>query len=269
MPIDKLQETEGTKEMWDKRAAHYDEYYKTFEGAIENRIDWQLLKRHLPRDKKTRILDAAGGTGRIAVLLAKKGYSVTLCDLSPGMLERARQKVLDENVPKKVDLIECDVSKLCFPDESFDFSLCWGATIDAVKEVIRVTKEGGKISVFVVNKLRAAIQRFGQDPRSAISMLRSKSCSVYDQGERHVAVGAEDARELFEKQGIRVIDIYAVCGMLEFLSIPDKVRKSRSWDDDFFKRVAEILLRLSQEPSAKGLSRHLVLYGEKVLKNKR
>jgi len=269
MPKNKLQQAESPKETWNRRSSHYDEYYETLEGAIENHLDWQLLKRYLPNDKKARILDAAGGTGRIAVLLAKRGYSVTLCDISPGMLERARRKLLQENIIGKVDLIECDVSRLCFADESFDFALCWGATIDAIKELIRVTKEGGKISVYLVNKIRAAVQRFRQDPRSAISMLRSKYCSVYDRGERHVAIGAEDAKELFEKQGIKVIDTYAVCGMLEFLSIPDEVRRSRAWDDRFFKQITQLLLRLSKEPSAKGLSRHLVLYGERVLADRR
>lgn len=74
----------------------------------------------------------------------------------------------------------------------------------------------------------------------------------------------EEARELFEKEGTRVIEIYAVCGMLESLSIPQKIRESRSWDDGFFRKVTEMLLRLSGEPSVKGLSRHLVLYGERM-----
>jgi hypothetical protein len=38
---------------------------------------------------------------------------------------------------------------------------------------------------------------------------------------------------------------------------------SCSWDEKFFKQVTEMLLRLSKEPSVKGLSRHLVRYGEK------
>ena len=135
MPKDKSKYTEATKKMWDKRAMNYDEYYETLEGAIEHYIDWQLLKEYLPRDRRVRILDAAGGTGRITCLMAKLGYEVTLCDISPGMLERAKQKLLKENVTDKVDIIECDVRKLYFADESFDFALCWGGTIDAVKEL--------------------------------------------------------------------------------------------------------------------------------------
>lgn len=79
-----------------------------------------------------------------------------------------------------------------------------------------------------------------------------------------MAVGAEEARGLFEKEGIKVVDIYAVCGWLEFLSIPEEVQKSRSWDEKFFRKTTEMLLALSKEPSVKGLSRHLVLYGERI-----
>jgi len=79
-----------------------------------------------------------------------------------------------------------------------------------------------------------------------------------------MAVNVEEARELFKKEGIKVIEVYAVCGMLDMLSIPAEIQESRNWDEKFFKQVTEMLLRLSKEPSTKGLSKHLVLYGEKI-----
>ena len=79
-----------------------------------------------------------------------------------------------------------------------------------------------------------------------------------------MAVNVEEAREFFEKKGIKVIEVYAVCGMFDLLSIPKETRESRSWDEKFFRQMTEVLLRLSKEPSAKGLSRHLVLYGERI-----
>jgi ubiquinone/menaquinone biosynthesis C-methylase UbiE len=264
LPRGKSKDIEGKKNMWEERAKNYDEYYKTLEGAIEHYLDWELLKEQLPRNRKAKILDAAGGTGRITLLLAKRGYSVTLCDISPGMLKRAKQKLLKEGVLDRVKIIECDVCKLHFADESFDFVLCWGGTIDAAKELIRVTKKGGKISIFLVNKCRAAINRFREDPHSAISWLKSKYCYLWHDEEKHMAASVEDARELFENEGIKNIEIYAVCGMLEFLSIPEEVRKSRTWDDKFFRQTAGMLLKLSKEPSVKGLSKHLVLYGKKA-----
>jgi ubiquinone/menaquinone biosynthesis C-methylase UbiE len=261
---DKPRETESKRKSWDEHAKTYDEWYKTFKGAVENQVDWTLLKPYLPKNRNAKILDAAGGTGRITLPLAKMGYSVTLCDISRAMLNVAKQKLLKEGLLNKVEISECDVHKLRFADETFDFVLCWDGMIEAAKELIRVTKKGGKLSIFLMNKCGNAIDKFPENPESALALLRSKPSYVYNEEEKHMAVTPEEARELFEKEGIKVIEIYAVCGMLELLSIPEKILKSYKWDEKFFKQTTEMLLRLSKEPSTKGFSRHLVLYGQRI-----
>jgi len=261
---DRSKEIESTRKRWDEHAERYDEWYKTFHGAVEHYVDWEILREHLPQNRDARILDAAGGTGRITLTLAKMGYAVTLCDISPGMLNVARQKLLKAGVLDKVEICECDVNKLRFADESFDFVLCWDGMAEAAEELIRVTKKGGKISMFLVNKHGAAIRKFSENATSALALLRSKSGYVYDEEKKYKAVSVEEARELFEKKRVRVIEIYAVCGMLDLLSIPREIQESHSWDKKFFDQVTEMLLRLSKEPSVKGLSKHLVLYGKRI-----
>jgi ubiquinone/menaquinone biosynthesis C-methylase UbiE len=261
---DEARNVENIRKRWDEHAEKYDEWYKTFHGAVEHYVDWELLKGYLPKNKNAKILDAAGGTGRITLPLAKMGYSLTLCDISPGMLNVARQKMLREGVLDRVEILECDVCKLRFADESFDFVICWDGMAEAAKELIRVTKKGGTVSIFLVNKYGAAIRKLSEDAASALALVQSKSSYFYDEEEKYKAVSVEEARELFEKEGIKIIDVYAVCGMLDLLSIPQEIQESRSWDEKFFKQVTEILLRLSKEPSVKGFSKHLVLYGEKM-----
>jgi ubiquinone/menaquinone biosynthesis C-methylase UbiE len=257
-------ETENTIRKWDKHAKRYDEWYKTFQGAVEHHVDWTLLKEYLPKKRNAKILDAAGGTGRITLPLAKMGYRVTLCDISRAMLNVARQKLQREGVIDKVQIAECNVHKLRFADETFDFVLCWDGAIEATKELIRVTKKGGTLSIFLFNKYGAAINKFHENPASALALLKSKPSYAYDEEEKHKAVTPEKAKEHFKKQGIKVIDIYAVCGMLQLLAIPKKVQDSRKWDQKLFRQTTEMLLKLSKEPSAKGFSRHLVVYGEKL-----
>lgn len=261
---DRSREIERKRKKWDEHAERYDEWYERFHGAVEHYVDWELLKVHLPKDRNAKILDAAGGTGRITLPLAKMGYSVTLCDISPGMLNVAKEKMRREGVSDKVEISECNVYKLRFADESFDFVLCWDGKTEAAKELIRVTKKGEQISMFLINKYGAAISKFHEDPDSALALVKSKSSYVYNEEEKYKAVSVEEVRELFEKEGVKVIEIYAVCGMLDLLSIPKEIQESRSWDEKFFKQVTEMLLRLSKEPSVKGLSRHLVLYGERT-----
>ena len=118
--------------------------------------------------------------------------------------------------------------------------------------------------MYLFNKCGAAINKFSEDPESALALLRTKPSYLHDEEEKHVAVTTEEAKQLFEKQGIKVIEIYAVCGMLKLLSIPKKVQESRTWDEKLFKQTTEMLLRLSKEPSIQGFARHLLLYGERI-----
>lgn len=259
-----MNDTAKARKRWDERAERYDAWYERFEGAVEHDVDWELLTGYLPENREAKILDAAGGTGRITLPLAKMGYSVTLCDISPAMLRVARQKLLGEGVLDKVEVVECDVRRLHFADESFDFVLCWdGDGIQAVKELIRVTKKGGRISIYLTNRCRGAIDLFPEDPASALALITSRSDYIYDDEEKYRAVSEEEARKLLETMGIRVLNIYAVCGWMDVLRIPPEVQESKKWDEGFFGQVTEMMLRLSKEPSVKGMSRHLVLYGEK------
>jgi len=264
MVEDRSEYIKGVKKKWEEHANSYDEWYESFEGAVENYVEWELLKGYLPKNRYAKILDAAGGTGRITLPLAKMGYSVTLCDISPSMLSVAKEKLLGVGILDKVEILECDVCKLQFADESFDFVICWDGMIEAAKELIRVLKRGGKISIFLMNKFGAAISKFREDPESALYLLKREPSYISHDEEKHRAVSAEEARELFKAEGVRVIDIYAVCGWLDVLPIPEEIQESRNWDEKFFSQVTEIVLRLSKEPSVKGMSRHLVLYGEKI-----
>jgi SAM-dependent methyltransferase len=250
--------------VWNNHADTYDQWYKTFQGTIETHVDLTLLKKYLPKNKSAKILDAAGGTGRITLPLAKMGYSVTLCDISPKMLSVAKQKMLREGVYDKVKILECDIRKLYFDDESFDFVLCWDGAIEARRELVRVAKKGGRISAFLLNRCRGAIDLFPEDPTSALELIKSRSNYIYHHGKRHRVVSEEEGRKVFEAEGIRVLDIYAVCGWVDVLCIPEKVLNSRQWNEGFFKQTMEMVLKLSKEPSVKGMSRHLVLYGEKM-----
>lgn len=250
--------------MWNSHADTYDEWYRTFKGAVENCVDWQLLKNFLPKNKDAKILDAAGGTGRITLPLAKMGYRLTLCDVSPRMLHVAKRKMLREGVLGKVEILECDIRNLVFADEIFDFVLCWDGAVEAARELVRVTKRGGRVSMFLVNKCRGAVDVFPEDPALALELIKSRSHYICHHGEKNRVVTEEEAGRLFEAEGIRVIDVYAVCGWLNMLGIPEKVLNSRDWDEKFFKQTTEMVSKLSKEKSVKGFSKHLVLYGEKI-----
>ncbi len=258
-----LKEFERCKKKWNNRAKSYNNFYKTFRGAVENYIDWELLKKYLPKNKNTKILDAAGGTGRITLPLARMGYSITLCDMSPKMLNVAKQKMINEGVIDNVDILECNVCNLHFVDNIFDFVLCWDGLVDelAIKELIRVSKKGGIVSIYLNNKWAIAINKFYENPNSILTLIDSQ---LEDQKWKYKVFSPEETRNFFKREGIKVLDIYGVCHWTRVLNIPEEILEAQNWDEKFFNQTTKMVLKLSKEPSVKGMSRHLVLYGKKL-----
>jgi SAM-dependent methyltransferase len=78
-------------EAYDALADHYD----LLTTGYDHERWWQaleaLLRRHGLRGR--RVLDAACGTGRSLEPMVRRGYEAVGCDLSAGMLERARARL--------------------------------------------------------------------------------------------------------------------------------------------------------------------------------
>ncbi|MDE1819308.1 MAG: class I SAM-dependent methyltransferase [Euryarchaeota archaeon] len=101
--------------------------------------------------KGQRVLDVGTGTGAVALAARRAGAEVTACDLTPSMIERARENAR----LAKLDGIHFEVGDceaLAFPDASFDQVLSQFAHIfaprpeTAASEMLRVLKPGGRIA---------------------------------------------------------------------------------------------------------------------------
>ena len=105
-----------------------------------------------------RVLEVGVGTG-INCGLYPRHCQVTGIDLSPSMLERARQRV-SRKALRHVQLMEMDAAHLKFADNSFDIVYapylvnCVSDPIGVVNEMKRVCKPGGKI--VIVNHFRSS-----------------------------------------------------------------------------------------------------------------
>ena len=75
-----------------------------------------FMEQEINFDKTARILDIGCGTGRHAIELAKRGYTVTGIDLSDNMLNKAREKANNADV-KTVTFIQADARSLHFKEE--------------------------------------------------------------------------------------------------------------------------------------------------------
>jgi SAM-dependent methyltransferase len=97
-----------------------------------------------------RVLDVACGTGVVSVTAARLGARVTALDLTPELLERARENGKIAGV--EIDWREGDVEHLPFGDAAFDVVLSQFGHIFAprpevaIGEMLRVLKPGGTIA---------------------------------------------------------------------------------------------------------------------------
>lgn len=97
-----------------------------------------------------RVLDLGCGHGMAAVVLARRGATVTAFDLSPGYVAEARRRALANDVA--VDFLIADGQRLPFADASFD--AVWGNAIlhhldleRTANELKRILTPGG-VAVF-------------------------------------------------------------------------------------------------------------------------
>ena len=101
-------------------------------------------------------LDVGSGTGEIAFFVARKAGPqghVTGLDITPGMLELARRKMAELDLPSQVDFVLGDALDMQYPDGAFDL-VTSGYMLrnvtdipKAVSEMHRVLRPGGKAIV--------------------------------------------------------------------------------------------------------------------------
>jgi SAM-dependent methyltransferase len=88
---------EAIAPVYDNFTAHHD--YPLWTGHL-----LEILEAHELRGR--RLLDVACGTGKSFLPMLERGWQVTACDISPSMLERARDKVGDAVLLSVADMRE-------------------------------------------------------------------------------------------------------------------------------------------------------------------
>jgi len=163
--------TNPDTERFQREADRYATYLETPEGRLRIDLAFANLRESLPQVTQPRhALDLGGGTGAIAVRLARFGFKVTLLDASQPMLDFAKRAAHEAGVAERIALKQGDAGQLAtlFPAGTFDLILCHNvlefvADPDAVLRSVARALRGpsGMISVLVRNQpgevLKAAL----------------------------------------------------------------------------------------------------------------
>lgn len=168
------------KQLFDDKAATYDQWYQTRAGMIVDRIEKEAVFSYLQPRAGMSVLDIGCGTGNYSLDLARKGLKVTGIDISPGMLARARAKAAKENL--NVKFLLADARQLPFPDKCFDSVIAVSSLEflpdlrEALNEAYRVLKPGGKLVVGVIGRNSAwgryYMEKARRDSKSVFNRAR-------------------------------------------------------------------------------------------------
>jgi demethylmenaquinone methyltransferase/2-methoxy-6-polyprenyl-1,4-benzoquinol methylase len=114
-----------------------------------------------------RVLDLAGGTGDLVLLIAPKvgpQGRVVLSDINNAMIRTGRARLLDRGIAGNVEYVQADAERLPFPDSSFDcITMAFGLRNvthkqAALDSMYRVLKPGGRLLILEFSRPAALLK---------------------------------------------------------------------------------------------------------------
>jgi len=143
---------------WSENAKYWIQYSDTIR-AMFTPLTAAMIE-HAKIVEGQTVLDVAGGSGEPGLTIAEKvgpGGSVTCTDAVAEMVEAARHEATRRGLTN-VQFHQCSADSLPFPDNAFDATVCRLGImfvpdpLAAVREMLRVTKPGGKLALAVWHK---------------------------------------------------------------------------------------------------------------------
>lgn len=172
-----------------------------------------------------QVLDIAGGTGDLGLAFAPKvGASgrVVHTDINEAMLREGRNRLLDAGV--NLPTLVCDAEHLPFPEASFDLvTVAFGLRNmthkeDALREMNRVLKPGGKLLVLEFSKVVKPLEKiydwysFNVLPRIGKLVAHDDSSYQYLAESIRMHPGQEELKTLMRNSGFGHVDFHNMTG---------------------------------------------------------
>jgi ubiquinone/menaquinone biosynthesis C-methylase UbiE len=149
----------------------YDRYTARIFGSIHSRVVEDVAAI---APTGGAVLDAGCGSGRLAVLIARRrpDLQVRGVDLEPGMVAVAARRADHEKVASRVQFTAADLASLPLPDDSVDVIVStaslhhWADVSGVIRSLGRVLRPGGQLWIYdfrpvPAGRVRSAAERLG------------------------------------------------------------------------------------------------------------
>lgn len=257
---------EALREAYDEIAAVEDGFEKGF--SLRNEIPREFIRKYLKASDIA--LDAGGGTGINATMMAQRCKRVTLVDLSPRVLELALANTRDAGLTEKITLVEGDVSDLAqFGDEEFSFVVCIGGVLSylldkgqaAVRELVRVARKDAALIIGCDSKY--GFVRWLLNETESGGQLDA-ALGVYQAGEYQA--GKNVFARLYTVRELVALVEGEGCEIVEVASTPILVD---TWDQSTYpieeqRKLKSLELKVCTVPELLGVGHHLFCVARKA-----
>jgi ubiquinone/menaquinone biosynthesis C-methylase UbiE len=212
------------------------------------------------------VLDAGGGTGVNAILMARVCQKVTLLDITPGILELAAQNVRASGLSEKVELVEGDITDLSrFSDKSFSLVVCVGDAISyvldgrfkAIGELVRVAQESSILIIGCDSKLGFMRMKLAQGLLEEALEIQEVSQCHCGMGPRTHLYTVDEMTELLEGQGCKVLEVASTPTFADTLDTSQYIEQ-RKWAE-----LKALELEMCTRPELLGMGLHLLFVARK------
>ena len=261
-----------TADTWAGLADRFaDEAYASVKGRVRTYVLHQQLLEHLP-PAPASVLDVGGGAGHRSFPLAQAGYTVTVLDPSPAMLEKAalRLQRLPIEAQRRVTLIagEGEHAVEAVDGRQFDAVLCHGVLgyLDEpgpmISQLGQCAVGGGLVSIMTGNAKAMAV-------RPALEQRWDDALAAFDARTEIGVLGVasradtvEELSELMQREGVEPLRWYGVWLFVDWLEFggaaldPDNLEQVRA--------TAAVELEASRRDPYRQLSRVFHLVGRKA-----
>jgi ubiquinone/menaquinone biosynthesis C-methylase UbiE len=258
----------AVKNYYDCKGPTYDSNSRQLWSKVYDVVTWNITEPYVPRNSRALVFDAAGGTGKWTIPIAKCGPRVILGDISEGMLNVAKKKIAQEGLRERVEVKECDLRRLHFEAETFDMVFCEHALCfikeqeTVMKELVRVLKKGHPLIVTGQNRYVLSLSMVSEDVDYALKILSKETPFLMRKSLEVYALSPEEFRQILENNGVKV---ERIVGKLFTMPLAISLQKMTSEDytNEMYEQIMGIELELANRPDSISLAGHFQAIGYK------
>lgn len=250
-------------------------------GAFEKMAVLRLVQEQVPAG--SHILDLGGGPGKMAIALANMGHRVSLVDISPELIAKARQEISERGLEAAFERVAVGNATALpeLPSAGFDAILAAGPFYHlvevedrraAAREVLRLCKPGGIVLVGFIPRfsgLAGLIGRASRSPEqvSAEAFQQVAETGVFhNQGESGFQEGyyplVAEFVAFWEELGL--VEINCVSTRSFFHQQEAEVKQLQQEHPALFQAISQAHQQLHMQPGFVEAGGHACLIGRKT-----